>query len=302
MVLPALRDYFHERLAHLKRDWKIFQSSSEDPRQTLEVHEDTDLRRLEAGIKSSLTNEQTYETYKAEASTIEHILRDKNAHKGFPAEFYLDRDLSTLPDNRIPPSGITALPYRFMSSQVVTATEQVPETGFLIEPRILRIVQSRYPQYMTFVRQYVRPLGTTDATVFDFFKPQTPSAPLDPERRDRILNLIVTYLDVTPYLPLHFLDSLYDKTPLHTGTGYFNRHSWFVNAHALFSHPEEYAQKHTSKGYYINAFLEFSRSLIHNIKSYGHPFRKSPTDMKASLRRFFLERPTMLFTRNHINI
>jgi hypothetical protein len=301
MVLPSLRNYFAERLAHLKRDWKIFQSSGFDPRLTQQIHTETDLNRLETGIKCSLTSPEIYETYKSEASTIEHILRDKNAHKGFPAEFYLPMDIHDLPSDRIPPSGIIPLPFRFMSSQVVTATDKIPETGFQIDARILRIVNSKYPEYKAHIHKYVRPLGTTNATVADFFKPQNPTEPIDPIRKERILSLILRALDVSPYLPVHFVDSLHDRTPLHTGTGYHNRHSWTINAHALFSAPKEYLSKHTSKGYYINAFLESARSLIHHIKMYGHPFRHQPSDLKESLRKFFLERPTMLFTRNHIS-
>lgn len=301
MVLSQLRDYLGEKLAHLRRDWKIFQQSGEDPRSALQVHDDTDLARLEHGIARSLTNPQIYEQYKSEASTIEHILSDKNAHKGFPAEFYLPRDLTSLPDNRIPPSGIIALPFEFMKSQIVEASDSVPETGFTMDPRIERILRHRYPQYLPYVRKYVRPLGTTDATVNDFFKSQTPSDPVPPERKSRILDLVINFLAVTPYLPIHFIDTQYDGTPMHTGTGYFNRHSFQMNAHAAFSAPKLYEKRTTSKGYYINAFLELARRIIHNVKSTGLPFPTTVPDSAASLRNFFLKRPTMLFTRNHIS-
>jgi hypothetical protein len=299
-ILPQVRDYFHERLAHLKRNWKIFQSTSEDPEHTLEIHNDSDLDRLERSFKFNFLDEQVNERYKSEASNIEHILQQNNENKGFPSEFYISRSLDTLPDNRIPPSGIIPLPYEFKRSQIVTATELVPETGFHIEPRIMRIVKSRYPQYLNYVRQYVRPLGTTDATVNDFFKSQSPSDPIPQDRRIRIISLVKNFLAITPYLPVHFVDSLYDKTPLHTGTGYFNRHSFKMAAHALFSAPKEYSQRPTSKGYYINAFLELARTLIHNIKKFGSPLPYSSPSLE-DLRHFFLTRPTMLFTRNHIS-
>jgi len=300
MALPQIRDYFHERLAHLKRNWKIFQSSGTDPESTLQEHNDSDLDRLERGYQFNFKDTEINERYKAEASNIEHILQQNNENKGFPSEFYIPRDLDKLPDNRIPPSGIIALPYEFKTSQVVTATDLVPESGFHIEPRIERIVRHRYPQYLTYVRKYVRPLGTTDATVKDFFKPQTPSAPIPELRIQRILNLVISFLAITPFLPIHFVDSLYDKTPLHTGTGYFNRHSFKMAAHALFSAPKEYAHRATSKGYYINAFLEMARTLVHNIKKFGTPI-PTYTPSIEQLRHFFLSRPTMLFTRNHIS-
>jgi hypothetical protein len=184
---------------------------------------------------------------------------------------------------------------------VVTATPEVPETGFQIHPRLLRLIESRYPQYLVHLRRYVRPLGTTDATVSDFFKPQHPIDPVHPARIAQIMPILLKKLDITPYLPVHFVDTLYDKRPLHTGTGYYNRRSHETNVHAIFSHPREYERKPTSKGYYINAFLESARSLIHWIKDTSLPFRTRPTDIRASLRKFFLERPIMLFTRNHIS-
>jgi hypothetical protein len=301
MVLPNLRNYFGERLLHLVRDWKIFQQTGKDPRSTLQVHNDADLDRLESSFKHRFTDAQTYLRYDSEASNLEHILAEKSAKQDFPAEFFLPRDLSNLPGNRIPPSGIIPLPYEYKRTQVVTATASVPETGFQVHPRIQRLIRDRYPIYQQYLDRYVRPLGTTDATVNDFFKPQTPSAPIDPDRKEKIMTFIMKKLAVTPYLPVHFVDSLYDKTPLHTGTGYHNRRSYTLNAHAVFSHPKEYESKPTSKGYYINAFLESARPLIHYIKQYGYPFRTKPSDVLDSLRRFFLERPTTLYTRNHIS-
>ncbi|UWK02076.1 RNA-dependent RNA polymerase [Fusarium poae fusarivirus 2] len=127
---------------------------------------------------------------------------------------------------------------------------------------------------------------------------------LVPHRWDSLLLsrvLVSKKMAITPYLPLHFVDTQYDKRPLANGTGYHNRRSHEMNIHALFSHPKEYESKRTSKGYYVNAFLESARSLIHWIKLYGNPFRHCPSDLAQSLREFFLQRPTMLFTRNHIS-
>jgi hypothetical protein len=301
MVFPNVRNYFAERLLHLRRDWKIFQSSGSDPATTLQVHNDTDLDRLESSFKHQFLDTEIEQRYLSEANTLENLLAEKSSKQDFPAEFFLPRDLTTLPSNRIPPSGIIALPYEFKRAQIVTATAEVPETGFHVDPRIQRLITCQYPIYQQYLDKYVRPLGTTDATVSDFFKPQTPSAPIDPARRDLILDLIMKKLDVTPCLPVHFVDSLYDGTPLHTGTGYHNRRSFKINAHAVFSHPTEYEKKPTSKGYYINAFLESARTIVHYVKSTGLPFLSQAVDKYDSLRKFFLEHPTTLYTRNHIS-
>nr|UDL14333.1 MAG: RNA-dependent RNA polymerase [Betapartitivirus sp.] len=302
MSFLRIRDYFNERLIHLKRDWKIFQRSEEDPEITLHTHLETDIARLEHGIKSSLTDEQRQQAYEQEYNRIYSALHDKAKQNDFPEEFYRERNIDDLPDNRIPPSGLIPLPFEYHRSQIVTSTEEVPETGFKVDPRILRIIRSRYPQYMKYIHQYVRPLGTTDATIQDFFKPQTPSDPIPTDRKERILKLVIHFLACTPFLPIHFIDSLWDKTPLHTGTGYYNRHSYGARIHAMFSSPRLYERRTTSKGYFINYFLETSRATIHNIKKFGYPFDPSKVpDIGDALRSFILKRPTMLFTRNHIS-
>nr|QVI03751.1 putative RNA-dependent RNA polymerase [Aplosporella javeedii partitivirus 1] len=301
MVLNNVRNYLAEKYARLTNEWKLFQVHQASPPDVLQAHKDSDLDRIYRSLRYDFTHPEIEEQYKMQANHFETIFNEKSEQQKFPAEFYLPRDLSTLPTNRIPPSGISALPYAFKAGQIVSATPEVPESGFHVDPRITRIIKHFYPDFMYYVDKYVRPLGTTDATVKDFFKTQTPCAPIDPSRRDLIIDLIIKKLDITPYLPIHFVDSLYDGTPLHTGTGYHNRPSFSINAHAVFSHPPEYKERPTSKGYYYNAFLESARSLIHYIKSTGFPFPTPPKDLHESLRQFFLERPTTLYTRNHIS-
>lgn len=100
--------------------------------------------------------------------------------------------------------------------------------------------------------------------------------------------------------------------PLSTGTGYHNRHDYKIRAHAKFSHPEEYAIKPTSKGYFINSFLESARTIIHRIKHTGLPFEypdswiSNPTDAESdelldSINHFINCYPTIMFTQNHIS-
>jgi hypothetical protein len=299
-MFNRIRDYFHERLTRLLYDHKIFQKSDKDSQADLDFRSHSDINRIYESTRLDFLRPDLTSDYQSQHDSIKHILEDKQATQGFEHEFYRLRS-SDLPDNRIPPSGIDSLPYEFKSMNVVTATSEVPETGFQIHPRLERLLRSKYPQYLPFVRKYTRPLGTTDATVNDFFKPQTPSQPVEPARIARIMPLLMEKMAITPYLPIHFVDTQFDKRPLSTGTGYYNRRSHEANIHAIFSHPREYETKPTSKGYFINAFLESARSLVHWIKLFGTPFRKRPSDLAQSLREFFLQRPTMLFTRNHIS-
>jgi len=119
-------------------------------------------------------------------------------------------------------------------------------------------------------------------------------------------------MDITPYNPIHFVDTMFCKMPLTTGTGYFNRFSYKQNAHAKFSRPDEYSSRPTSKGRYINATYENARRVIHRIKDTGYPFELdfeitsdiSDDQLKTlinKLNAFFDSYPTLLFTRNHIS-
>jgi hypothetical protein len=305
MVYQQVRDYLAERLANLKLEWKLFQSSGERPSVTLESHQDSDIHRIVNSFRHQFKDEQIDQMYKEQHDIITSILKQKSEHQRFPAEFRLfDRhELFPPPDNRVPPSGITLLPWKYKPSRIVRATNEIPESGFSVHPKIIHIIDTRYPQYRHWISQYCRPLGTTDATVKDFFKPQFPCAPIDPDRKAHIMHHLKKKLDASPYLPLHFVDSTYDKTPLNTGTSYHNRHSYEMNAHAMFSHPKQYENKTTSKGYFINAFLETARTLVHRIKLYGVPFYRDfslPLNLDT-LRAFILDHPIMLWTRNHIS-
>jgi hypothetical protein len=305
MVFQRIRDYLTERLSNIKLEWSIFQSSGERPSVTLESHQDSDIHRIVNSFRFQFRNDEINQIYREQHDIIVSLLEQRSEFQGFPAEFRIpDRqDIFPPPDNRIPCTGIKILPWKYKPSRIVRATNETPESGFHVHPKLMHVIDNRYPQYRQWIHKYCRPLGTTDATVADFFKPQFPVDPLDPVRKELILQHIIRKLDATPYLPLHFVDSTYDKTPLNTGTGYFNRHSYELNAHATFSHPKLYEQRTTSKGYFINAFLETARTLVHRIKLYGVPFFRDftkPLNLDH-LRNFFLDHPIMLWTRNHIS-
>lgn len=303
MVFNTVRNYFAERLERVTREWQLFQSTGQSQPDTLIEHQDSDLARIYRSLRYDFTHEEVRLQYEQEHNIIEALLNEKQEYSGFPSEFRLPLDLNHLPSNRVPPSGIIPLPWLYKSIQYVTTSSEIPESGFRIHPKILYLLNSCYPRYKYFVEKLCRPLGTTDATIKDFFKPQFPSKPVDPIRKERILSHIIKKLDITPCLPLHFIDTLFDRRPLSTGTGYHNRRDIKINAHAIFSHPKEYESKRTSKGYYINSFLESARTLVHRIKQFGVPFYQDinlPLNTDK-LRDFFLDYPAMLFTRNHIS-
>jgi len=106
------------------------------------------------------------------------------------------------------------------------------------------------------------------------------------------------------------VDTLHAGMPLSTGTGYHNRHSFKIRANAKYSHPAEYADKPTSKGYVINAVLDLNRTLVHRIKYTGIPLDIDNYDMTnpntekrllSDLSDFIHTYPTIMFTRNHVS-
>jgi len=303
MVYSIVRDYLAEKLERIRHEWKIFQQTGEDPKTALETTLDSDLKRYYDRFRPKFRPEDKNIFYQQQHDQIVEALEQKSGLQHFPAEFRLPLNLEDVPPDRIPPSGIDLLPWKYKSMRIVTATDEVPESGFQPHPKIQYLIDNLYPKYQQYISKYCRPLGTTDATVSDFFKPQVPSQPIPKDRSDRIISLVIRKLNVTPFLPIHFVDTQYDKRPLATGTGYHNRRDFEINAHARFSRPEEYAMKPTSKGFYINAFLQSWRTLVHRIKEYGVPFNPFQSDIPLleQLSDFILDYPTMLFTRNHIS-
>lgn len=329
-----LRNYLAERIARIRTEWKNFQSSNQDPDVTLQHIQDLDTSRMYKGITAENTNHEATLRLNAEFSMLQESFSATNAHRGEP--FELHKPLATqvpLPESRKPAPGLTAVPEFFHSTRVVHPN---PETSRPIRPdydadaaesylpgdidygppvdeRILNLLKSKFPEFLPVISKYCRPAGTTDATFRDFNKEQIPSDPIDPERKLHVLNHIMHFLDATPFLPIHFVDTQFAKLPMNTGTGYFNRFSYRQKAHARYSHPEQYARRPTSKGYYLNATLDYARTIVHKIKQTGLPFDFNLPDSDSEftddmiinlisrLNDFFNDHPTLLFTRNHIS-
>nr|UNI73945.1 MAG: RNA-dependent RNA polymerase [brine shrimp partitivirus 3] len=310
MPFGNVRNYFTERLIRLRTEQSIYQAHHCDPDETLQATFDTDTKRIYHSVRNKLTESEQTRALEAEYQRIRDTYIERNEKVKEPFEFYNKQRLTDVPINRLPSPGIRLVPHKYHTGQIVSTTENLPETGFPMHPLVKHLLRSKYPEYKVFTEIYCRPLGTTDATFADFNRPQKPCDPTPKDREERILRHVTRFLDAKPYLPIHFVDTQYAKMPLSTGTGYHNRRSFKINAHAKYSHPEEYKHKSTSKGFYINAFLENARTLVHRIKEFGVPF---PTDSQAwtrieqdpdlqeKLNAFFNEYPTMLYTRNHIS-
>jgi hypothetical protein len=323
----TVRDYFTEFYNRRKFEWTKYNTPFTDPTVAYETLQDSDNSRhffQHFAPDRTQLNQDDVNNY------IQNLM-NRNASRNRPFQFYAPflSDKPT-PENRLPVPGIELLPYYFHPGNVIspnpeTSRPLLPDEiadaqesylpgdidfGPPIDNSLLTLIITKFPQYLRIVTQYCRPAGTTDATFRDFNKPQRKTDPPSQERLDRILPLIDHFMNITPYLPIHFVDTPACKLPLSTGTGYHNRHSYFRKAYSHFSHPETYKDKPSSKGYFFNASKHENRFTIHRIKDTGYPAKTflpdDPTDEQLTtfldeMKDFFLSYPTMLFTRNHIS-
>jgi len=335
MPFNSVRNYLYERMTRLKLEWKTYQSSDHDPIKTLDTVQDPDYRRYLDNARFNSDNEMKHLMLNKEYSTLVEAYRTDNAkrHQVYELHQPIPEDAAPVVPSRLPAKGIKLVPlmyhYGHVTHDPVSMTDQnrsddtatyvdsdpnaPTRYGYPVDSRIYQLICYRYPEYLNVINAYCRPIGTVNATFEDFNKEQIPSAPIDPQRKENVLAHIHKFLDTKPYLPLHFVDTQYCKTPLVTGTGYHNRYSFKQKAHAKYSHPPEYATKPISKGYFYNATYENARTLIHFIKEYGLPFNIIQADDKTELtdsdvqkyideaNSFFNDYPTLLFTRNHIS-
>jgi hypothetical protein len=304
MPFNTVRNYLQERYLRIKQEWQTYNKLHALYVHPPDLSDASSLRRFYSQARDRNTEHQL---------TVEYLHNLAQTHLGFanadklknePFEFFTDLQPDQIPENRFPTNGIEILPFKYHQTNPVHATDSVPETGFQLHPLIKYLIKAKYPKYKQYVNQYIRPLGTTDATFSDFNKEQIPTNESSTERKDQCLRLVKYFLNATPFLPVHFVDCQFAKLPLHTGTGYYNRHSYKTKAHAVYAHDSAYSHRPTSKGYFLNSYLERARTLIHRIKQFAIPFDPTvltPIQLKHRLRQFFLEYPTIMFTRNHIS-
>nr|ARW80025.1 RNA-dependent RNA polymerase [Cucurbitaria piceae virus 1] len=304
MVFTQIRNYLSEFRNTKLKEWQLFQKFGITAPDPDSVHPDEDLRRLlQRARYLPIEQEQTKEYQQHQRDTYYGYLESDHM-RDQPFEFFTPVPIDSIPPNRMSAPGITLLPYKYHPQQVVTATDIVPETGFKIHPLLDYLLNRKYTEYRKYINLYCRPLGTTDATFSDFNREQTQYPPLSNDSISRIIPIVTYLLNANSFIPVHYVDTFFAKMPLSTGTSYFYRHSYDLKTHAAFSHDPIYSSKQTSKGYMLNAFTEWARTIVHRIKEYSLPFSPenlTPQQIKDKLQEFFLEHATLLYTRNHIS-
>nr|QXV86363.1 RNA-dependent RNA polymerase [Partitiviridae sp.] len=310
MAFNSVRNYLHERNVRFKYESKWFTKLKESPTLMTEHFRTKRFLMVFRGSRHRITEKERKQMLQSEYDKIQCCLQLQNELRSEPFEYYMRINLSQLDQEFMPNSGIEQVLLKYHKGRVIETSATVTEAGFPPHPLTTYLVRSKYPQYYHLLTTYCRPLGTTKATFNDFNKMQRPIQPIATSRSDQVIKLITKSLNAKPYLPLHFVDCQYTGMPLSTGTGYHNRHSFKINAHARYSRPDAYKTKPTSKGYYYNAFLESARTIVHRIKKDGFPFdfKLSDTYSDTEVHRFlnqlteFLAKyPTIMFTRCHIS-
>lgn len=274
------------------------------------VFQNKEFVRVYHGSRNKLPEMEQKQALQSEYDKILQSYLFKNLEKNEPFEYFKTLNIPSIPDNRKPAPGIKVLLLQYYKGRVVTTTSDVSEEGYLLRPLLHHLINTKYLQYINCISKFCRPLGTTNATFTDFNRPQRETDPFTEEEKNIIIELVTYHLGSTLYQPVHFVDTLYTGMPLSTGTGYHNRHSFKIRANAKYSHPKEYSDKPTSKGYVINAVLDINRTLVHRIKYTGIPTDISKYDLHQpqiesrishDLAIFIYKYPTLMFTHNHVS-
>lgn len=299
MTFQAVRNYFAEASRRLTTEWKFFQQANQEDL-PIPTSLDTDFLRIYNSVRNKKLEQANARAAEVEYQRLQNEINNPENKEAF--QFYKDVP-PPLPEDRTPAPGITFVPRTFHKGRQIFTSPDLPETGFQVDPPLENLVRDQFPQYLFVIQKFVRPLGSTAATFSDFNREQVPSPPLEQSLSDRILAHVTRMLAAKPFLPLHFVDTAFAGLPLSTGTGYHNRYSAKIKAHAKVSAPPEYQNKPTSKGYFYNAFNEFARDLIHQMKSTATPFVPSDDQERnrQSWNNFVDRYPTLLFTRSQIS-
>jgi hypothetical protein len=262
-------------------------------------------------------------------------LEERYSYREQPLGLYSDIELADLPDLRLPKPGITALPIRYhqkspglgyiegketlLTNEPHAAEEPLdrkPETysvdidlsGQPADPEIINIISQWTPHFLHFLNDYCRPPSYGPQAFYDFNRTAEPHPPPSAQRESDILELIDDILNIKPFQPIHFADTLASGIPLNTSASFSVKKLPLFRTLSQFSAPSIFKDRPLSKGYSINTTLAFGRHIVHNVKNFGTPNGDTLNDAliedsaeQHKLKTFFQSEPTELFIRSQIS-
>nr|BBU59842.1 RNA dependent RNA polymerase [Rosellinia necatrix partitivirus 17] len=249
-------------------------------------------------------------------------LTNRNALQSFADEqgfnYFLPVDETTFPEDRQPAPGIQALyGFRFHPlADTLRKWTDIPKTGYNPLKFIYELVTTMFCTYLAILVNYCRPAGDADAIFENFNQETAPVEPINPERLTVIMRLIHFFFRIKPTSPVAFPDLRFYRWTLTTASDYHARHSddykrdsanyWdHLRKHDNLEERFDYSERPLSKGYFFNTFLLTCRTIVHNIKYYGFPFKTDldidDPDVLQKSRFWFMKYPTMMFVRSQIS-
>nr|WNH24515.1 RNA-dependent RNA polymerase [Heterobasidion partitivirus 7] len=221
------------------------------------------------------------------------------------------------PPERKPSNGLFALEnFRFHVLPSFTRFRDIPRTGYNPLSFITYILHRMFPQLLNILDDYCRPAGNIDAIFENFNQEVTPVEDCDPTRLIHIMTLIHFFMQIIPFSPIAFPDLRFYKWSLTTSADYHCHHSqdmkresksyWqYLKDHFMLEERFDYSERPRSKGFFFNSVLLASRTIIHNIKYYGTPFKPTKGQDEPSrlskLAYWFMKYPTVLYVRSQIS-
>jgi len=249
--------------------------------------------------------------------TSDNLARVQRFAKENGFNYFLPSPPEHIPPTREPAPGIRLIrDFRFHINAKFHMFENMPKLGFAPLGFISGLISTFFLNFLSVLDNYVRPSGSTDAIFENFNQETKPVLPPEPDRLMTIMSLIIFFFAIKPYSPIAFPDLRFYKWTLTTASDYHSNHSqdlkeeskryWkHLHDNDLLDERFDYSERPRSKGYFFNSVLLASRTIVHNIKYYGWPFKptENETDehLMNKLHYWFMKYPTQLFVRSQIS-
>merc|ERR1711874_108023 len=193
-----IRDYYRETEIRNKLEMERYQRFGGNRNLILESLSGRSLIRYQSSIKHDCIYKDKSNMINDLYSQEVQLLVDENVRKARPFEYYSENLFEGFPENRKPARGIKGIERIYHKGRIVTANDEIPESGYKRDVMIDEVLKDLYPETKELVDEYCRPLGTTDATFESFNKEQVKSEPVNEQRKARVLKHVKRILNAKP--------------------------------------------------------------------------------------------------------